>query len=549
MHRRQIIYTRSGNFEESTNLIKETLNEITNACTNGDVHLLKTVLNSVPSDQLGHYLNAMIADKQDFCKYVTPLMIASTHGHDSIVHFLLENYSHYCIVDAQSYFSQYDFDYGIDIEYFNKQTALWLAVKSKSLNVVRILVSLGNANVNQKADDSYLCSKQTPLHLACTKGQLDMVKYLVENGADLYHTDKNNSTSLMIASNRGHQGIVQYLLSLDDISNHLLNAVNKEGSTALHEAAGSGRWNIVKLLLEQYDAKIVKNNHGYTPLTEAGINHREDLVNYFIKNEKQSWFTISEVIDEFELIGSHHVIHRYQHQYQQDVFERAYHYLSWAMQLRYKDPKKPILKTNILSPIAAYEYCIECRTIEELISIRNNPNRMIIECLMIRERVGVRSELLDSLDCQAELLGYDPYSIFNYNTYIRGYEECQLALQLWLHAYHLSIKTQIRLDRSVYRLRNCARLMRELIDRKRTKEIPFNILMEVLQATGNEFIRNKNPALILDVEQKNASFPRLLWDFDDITENSGDKYLYIILNLLFVATKVSETRVCHFPCG
>ncbi len=109
-----------------------------------------------------------------------------------------------------------------------------------------------------------------------------------------------------------------------------MNAINNEGSTALHEVADWRPYeprgiavrrsfksrevpdrslDIVKLLLEQHQAKIVKDNDGHTPLTIAGINENEELVKYFIENEKQSWYTISQVIDEFELIGSYCVPH------------------------------------------------------------------------------------------------------------------------------------------------------------------------------------------------------------------------------------------------
>ncbi|CAF3266913.1 unnamed protein product, partial [Rotaria sp. Silwood2] len=333
MHSRQIIYNRNGQFEESKDLVTTTLDEITAVCINGDVHSLETVLNSIPSDKLDHYLNAMVEDHSYLFTYFTPLMIASIHGHDSIVRFLLENYFHHCIVDVPNYSSQYDYDYECDVEKFNKQTALWLAVQSKHLNVVQTLVSLGKANINHKADIGFSVSNWTPLRLACDNGQLEMVEYLIENGADLYHTDNDDSTSLMIASSCGHDNIVQYLLSLDDSSNHLLNAVNNEGSTALHEAANSGHLNIVKLLLEQHHAKIVKNNDGYTPLTRAGINKHKTLVDYFIENKTQFSYTTSEIIDELELIGSYHMINCYQ-----SDFESAYFYLLCAMQLRYNDP-------------------------------------------------------------------------------------------------------------------------------------------------------------------------------------------------------------------
>ncbi|CAF1155614.1 unnamed protein product [Rotaria sp. Silwood1] len=532
MHSRQMIHNRNGQFEESKGLVTTTLDEITAVCKNGDVHALETILNSIPSDKLDHYLNAMVQDDQSPFTYFTPLMIASIHGHDSIVRFLLENYSHHCIVDAQNYSSQYDFDYKFDVEHFNKQTALWLAVKCKHLNAVRTLVSLGKANVNQKADYDYSVSNWTPLRLACDNGQLEMVEYLIENGADLYHTDKNNSTSLMVASRRGYDNIVQYLLKLDDNSNHLLNAVNNKGSTALHAATVSGQLNVVKLLLEQHHAKIVKDDDGYTPLTIAGINNQKALMNYFIKNKTQFSYTISEIIDELEIIGSYHMINCYQ-----SDFESAYHYLLWAMQLRYNDPKIPILKNNLPSPIEAYGYCTECRTIEELNSIKNNPNRMIIECLMIRERVGVTSTFLNFLDHQADSCGYNLYS-FDNDGCLRGPEECQLAIRLWLHAYHLRIQTQVDLKKCVSCLEKCATIMGELINYKRTKEIQFEMLMKVLEATEHEYQRNKNLEPILDVERENDSFSCLLSEDDEAVGNNGDKCLYIILNLLFNALKV-----------
>ncbi|CAF3068617.1 unnamed protein product [Rotaria sp. Silwood2] len=474
----------------------------------------------------------MVEDHSYLFTYFTPLMIASIHGHDSIVRFLLENYFHHCIVDVPNYSSQYDYDYECDVEKFNKQTALWLAVQSKHLNVVQTLVSLGKANINHKADIGFSVSNWTPLRLACDNGQLEMVEYLIENGADLYHTDNDDSTSLMIASSCGHDNIVQYLLSLDDSSNHLLNAFNNEGSTALHEAANSGHLNIVKLLLEQHHAKIVKNNDGYTPLTRAGINKHKTLVDYFIENKTQFSYTTSEIIDELELIGSYHMINCYQ-----SDFESAYFYLLCAMQLRYNDPKVPILKSNLPPPIEAYGYCTECQTIEELNSIKNNLNRMIIECLMIYERVGVTSTFLNFLNHQANSCGYNLYSFAN-DGCLRGPEKCQLAIRLWLHAYHLRIQAQIDLKKCVSYLKKCTRIMGDLINYKRTKEIQFDILMKVLEATEHEYQRNKSLEPILDVEQENDDFSFILSEDYEVVGNKGDNCLYIILNLLFNASKV-----------
>ena len=544
MYSRRFIYNSNGDFEESTDLVTETLNEIVTACRHGFVRELETLLNLLESEKLSRYLNTMI-NYNVLKVHLTPLMIASVYGHDSIVRFLLQHYSHHCIVDAQNYSSNYDFDYHFYHEHFNKQTALWLAVQYEYLNVVQTLISFGKANVNHRADYSDCETNLTPLGLACRNGHLEMVKYLIQNGADLCNVDKDNSTSLMIASVCGHYDIVQYLLSLDDSSNHLLNAIDNKGSTALHKVVNGRRVNtfkagisrslklhevadrtfdIVKLLLEQHHAKIVKDNDGHTPLTIAGIRNQEELVKYFIKNGKDSWYTISQLIDELELIGSYLFIWRRQ----ADDFEKPYQYLLWAFQLRYRDPKVPILKTNLLSPIEAYEHCTECQTVKELELIRNNPYRMVIECLMIRERAGVTANFLSSLDHQADLHRHNEY---------------QRALQLHLHAYHLRIKTQIDLDKCISNLRECTRTMQQMIVHNRTKEIQFDLFLEILEATENEFIRNRNlTASSLNVKQKNTKFIWSLNKVHAIEKYDADKCLYIILNLLFIGIKVSEKK-------
>ncbi|CAF1219356.1 unnamed protein product [Adineta steineri] len=540
---RQFIYSSNGDFEESKDVDTETLEEIATACKSGSVHQLEAVLNSLNPDKLSGYLNALIYyfDSGDEI-YLTPLMIASVHGQDSIIRLLLKNYSHVCLIEAQNYTSSYDFDYEVYDEHFNKQTALWLAVQYKHLNVVQTLVSLGKANVNHRADYSHHSTNWTPLGIACSNGQLEMVKYLIENGADLYNAGANGSTSLMIACKNAHYDIVQYLLSLENSNDQFLNATNNEGSTALHEAACGRTYfvftaeysrslepagyvdrtlDIVRLLLEKHQAKIVKDNDGYTPLTKAGIKDQEELIKYFIDNENNSWYTLSQVIDELELIGSYHMIWSYGAWSP----EKSYHYFLWAMKLRYRDSHVPILKTNLRPLAEAYEHCTECQTIEELISIKDDRNRIIIEALMIWERLALSSSFLSALD----------YLVQSY----KNISDSQYALQLYLHLYHLRIETQIGLNKCISCLSRCVVIMSRMISDNRTEQIQFNTFLKILQTTENEFLRNKNLPSTLNDKEKQRNY---IWSSNEtipyIKKYKADKCLYIILNLLFIGTKI-----------
>ena len=71
--------------------------------------------------------------------------------------------------------------------------------------IVRALVEAG-ADLNQARE-----SGATPLHAASYKGHLAVVKYLVEAGADLNPGNYEGSTPLALACRAGHKKVVAYL--------------------------------------------------------------------------------------------------------------------------------------------------------------------------------------------------------------------------------------------------------------------------------------------------------------------------------------------------
>ncbi|CAF3879253.1 unnamed protein product [Rotaria sordida] len=97
----------------------------------------------------------------------------------------------------------------------------------------------------------------------------------------------------------------------------------------------------------------------------------------------------------------------------------------------------------------------------------------------------------------------------------RSCEEYQRSLQLYLHAYHLGIKTQIDLPECISDLEEYAITMGDMIHHNRAKKIQFDLFLKVLQATENECIRNRNLTSALDVKQKNQKF---LWSSNQVDD-------------------------------
>ncbi|XP_014663141.1 PREDICTED: putative ankyrin repeat protein RF_0381 [Priapulus caudatus] len=136
--------------------------------------------------------------------------------------------------------------------------------------MVQMLLSHG-ADAN--ATDSY---GWTSLHIAVCSGRLDIVRLLLEAGADPSVADtESGMTPLMMAVRKGNEAAVQMLLSHGADP----NAADSQGQTSLYYAAtsvyfeaSSGRLNIMRLLLEAgADPNAADTKSGRTPLMRAVV--------------------------------------------------------------------------------------------------------------------------------------------------------------------------------------------------------------------------------------------------------------------------------------
>lgn len=117
------------------------------------------------------------------------------------------------------------------------------AVNNGKVKIVKKYLDQG-VNVNEK----YFA--WSPLQMAAIKGQLEVVKMLVEKGADLeYKHPATKMTPLHMAASEGYEDIVKYLLSKGANPNaklranvSLLRLVKDQGNTKMAEilqAAGA----------------------------------------------------------------------------------------------------------------------------------------------------------------------------------------------------------------------------------------------------------------------------------------------------------------------
>ena len=130
--------------------------------------------------------------------------------------------------------------------------------------------------------NSQLKDGRTPLFFSAANGNIDAVKFLVENGAntEIVEYDMGN-TPLMAAIYGGHIEICLYLIS----KGANIHARNKTGDTPIHFAAILGNYSMLKLLHKLGADINEKNNDGNCCILYAVGNNFIECFKYLIDLE------------------------------------------------------------------------------------------------------------------------------------------------------------------------------------------------------------------------------------------------------------------------
>ncbi|XP_040824250.1 ankyrin repeat domain-containing protein 20B-like [Ochotona curzoniae] len=124
-------------------------------------------------------------------------------------------------------------------------------------------------------------NNRTALHLACAKGHVEVVNFLIGRQCLIDAIDDADMTPLMKATQCNQEKCAIILLQHGADPNHM----DKNGNTALHYAIYNENTGIAKQLI-QHNADIErKNKIGFTPLLIAVHENAENMVEFLIMNK------------------------------------------------------------------------------------------------------------------------------------------------------------------------------------------------------------------------------------------------------------------------
>lgn len=409
---------------------------------------------------------------------------------------------------------------------------IWVAAVSGHLDVVKLLVANG-ADLNSLSDTGsttlrsvcFMCIDDDGLQVEqfegpifmddedneCTHNSEDtyfeIVKYLVEKGADISRPNFNGGTCLI---NSIHNlKLTRYLLD----SGADINACDNQSKTALHYAIQQNRLEVTKLLLARGANCRLLANGCDDALQLACIGGHAEIFDYLIKNVE---FPSERLIDGYKLLGSsileiHHDLTRVREMWSRALNLQISHRIQNISDTRGSEIVETSCDTRRL--MAYCDNSVEFSNEYELQSLTVDDYR--IQSLLISERIlgSNHRETLQRL-------------LYRGTSYINSMQP-ERCIDLWIYALELRLKHESVFHfESIFAAQAITKLFLDLMCQHKVK---FKDVHDVLNLLIDQLDRCKE-----HLKQRPVSH---------LHEEIHDMLLGIIIYLLFVLNYTKD--VCN----
>lgn len=150
------------------------------------------------------------------------------------------------------------------------------ATKNNDSQKIRLIVKKDSASV--KSIDLF---NSTALHYASEKGNIEIVKYLIDNGADVKAMDVHGDIPMIYAAKAGHLELVKFFIEEGGGTNQC----DYHGRSILHAACRTGNLELVSYLVENGADFNSRDQWGSSAVNAAIWGRNLNVIKYLIEKD------------------------------------------------------------------------------------------------------------------------------------------------------------------------------------------------------------------------------------------------------------------------
>mmetsp|Transcript_37478 Transcript_37478/g.33124 ORF Transcript_37478/g.33124 Transcript_37478/m.33124 type:complete len:368 (+) Transcript_37478:215-1318(+) len=240
---------------------------------------------------LKRFIHSIVREEKDkFHELLSKIDLNSTSSDNSWTPLI------WAIQKDRTYFIQEMFettqiiDFSKQIDKKMKRTVLHFAAEKGDIDLVQLLIQKDKQQQNDSdnteniALDINAIDKEgsTPLFRAAKVGEAEIIKLLMDHGADPNITNRDEISPLLLASHRGYLDVVQVLLDKKETDPNL---EDERGRTALMVACAEDRKSIVKRILKVENLELNsqdKQNFNWNCLMWCVYRKNESTLNILL---------------------------------------------------------------------------------------------------------------------------------------------------------------------------------------------------------------------------------------------------------------------------